>query len=142
MTESKEKIDQINQLWRRDLKFHEAFADVRKVYLYQRNVGQIIEQLGHFINLESELRDIKLLIQDDNNLEQVFSRIVNLTDLRDNVMGKLEKSSGDLAIIRKEFEDLESIEQQFYKLVFEKFSNCLKLAKTNPALLISVVRII
>ena len=96
MTESKEKIDRINQLWQRDLKFHEAFAEVRKVYLYQRNVGQIIDQLGHFINLESELKDIRLLIEDDNNLEQVFSRISNLTDLRDNVMSKLDKKSGDL----------------------------------------------
>lgn len=112
------------------------------MYLFQRNIGQIIEQLSHFINLESELREIKLLIKDDANLEQVFARIVNLTDLRDNVMAKLDKNSGDLAVIRKEFEDLESIEQQFYKLVFEKFTNCIRLAKSNPGLLVSVVRIV
>lgn len=51
MTESKEKIDEINKLWSGDLKFHTAFPEIKRIYLYQHNLGQIIEQLGHFINL-------------------------------------------------------------------------------------------
>lgn len=49
----------------------------------------VIEQLGYFINLEQELNDIRTLIQDEANLEQVHQRVLNLTDLRDNVMGKV-----------------------------------------------------
>lgn len=37
---------------------------------------------------------------------------------------------------------MEIISEQFYKLVFEKFQGCLRLAKTNPTLLISVIRIV
>lgn len=45
-------------------------------------------------------------------------------------------------MIKREFEEVEKVEQRFYGMVFDKFRNCIKLAKSNPVVLIGAVKVI
>jgi hypothetical protein len=53
-----------------------------------------------------------------------------------------EKSSKDMSVIKREFEEVEKVEREFSAMVFDKFKVCVKLAKAQPMVLIGAVKVV
>lgn len=93
--------------------------------------------------MEGEIVEIRAMIEDESTYEVLNEKMLNLLDLRENVMKKLDlEKSKDITLIKKEFEEVELLEKEFYNKVFEKFRFCIKLSKNNPTSLVTLAKII
>lgn len=149
------EVEQLNDIYSREARFHRECEAFERLSIFRRNVGVMLDQLKYFFNVKSQIEKIELLFhQGPDNYEQINFKLLTLTDIRDNVVDNIKSdskvfllnitqaTSKEMQIIIQEFQCLSEFEEKFYNTIFSQFEMTLLVALKNPALLITLLRIV
>jgi hypothetical protein len=118
---------------------------IERLNRLRKNLSQVVDTLHDFLNVSGQMKNLKELMKDSRFYEHVFRKLRTISSLRDSMREKAQ-SSKKLEITFRNFEtkfqEMQQIEELFYKLIFENVVNSIELAKVEPTKLARTLNII
>lgn len=118
---------------------------LEKLVTLRKNLNQVVDTLHDFLNVSSQMKDLRDQIKDYRAYENVHRKLLTICTLRDSMMGKastnkkLEKTFKNFS---EKFREIKALEEQFYETIFDNISAAIDLGKSDPRKLAKSLKVV
>ena len=120
-------------------------SSIEKLVILRKNLNQVVDTLHDFLNVSSQMKDLRQQIKDYRMYENVHRKLLTICNLRDSMMLKsssnkrLEQTFKNFT---ERFKEIKQLEEEFYTTIFDNLANSIDLAKTDPRKLTKTLKVI
>lgn len=120
-------------------------GSIDKLVKLKKNTTQVVDTLHDFLNVSSQMKNMKEQMNDYRNYERVHRKLITICSLRDNMMSKastnkqLEQTFKNFS---QKFKEIKNLEEEFFALMYENIGECLDIAKRQPKKLAKTLSVI
>lgn len=118
---------------------------LEKLVVLRKNLNQVVDTLHDFLNVSSQMKDLREQIKDYRSYENVHRKLLTICTLRDSMMSrattnkKLEKTFKNFS---EKFKEIRALEEQFYDTIFENIAVSIDLGKSDPRKLAKSLKVV
>lgn len=118
---------------------------LEKLVLLRKNLNQVVDTLNDFLNVSSQMKDLRVQLKDYRTYETVQKKLLTICTLIDRMKDKahtnkkLEKTFNNFT---EKFKEVRALEDEFYSTIFENISISIDLAKTDPRKLAKSLKVV
>ena len=116
-----------------------------KLVRLRKNLGQVVDTLHDFLNVSSQMKNLRELMKESRNYELVQKKLITICSLRDSMMSKsvnnkrLEQTFKNFS---ERFKEIKVLEEEFYAVIYTNISDSLELVRRDAKKLVRSLKVV